>query len=166
MSAQGGGRRRGGGCGRSLVGGCVTLLVLIGLGAAVVAINFDAIKETRFGRGIARMTEEGRRAVVETVALQNALREEFAAEGVSIDIRLGTGDGGRALGVTLTHPAFAADATEEELDAHAREVAVFVRDHYGLIDTVEVIEVGLERRLGSVVRASSTTEFRFEVSDL
>jgi len=96
------------------------------------------------------------------MTLQQGLVREFNETGINININ------NRAnLTVTFSNSP-AADLSDAERAAFARQVAEYVRDHYAHYSTLETIAVGFSTvtKTGPITYTNTTVPYRFTPRDL
>lgn len=156
---------KGCGCLRIAATGCAFVLAVLVIGAGLVFLNLDRIRESEIFQKVASKVESGKEAVVELAALRGAVLEAFPAEHVSIRIRLGNRGSGSRLTLELVNPSLAAQG-EGGWETKAEEIARFVHDQYAGIDSVEEIQIVFVSEAGTGALVHRQESFAFRTSEL
>lgn len=155
--------KKGSGCLRWVATGCGVMILLLLLGAGLVFLNLDRIRDTELFQKISSTVEAGKETVQEMVSLRKELQEIYPAEEISFQINLGDPRGGR-LGVVLRNPAFLEE--EDDREAKAREIARFVRNRYSRIEDIAVIQVVFASEAGMGALVTREESYSFETAEL
>lgn len=101
-------------------------------------------------------------SIKDIMTLQMELSREFKTRAISIDL-----NNNRYLTVTFQNSPFANLPTMER-QARARDVAVFVRDHYPGYTHLERVSVGfaIQRKAGMLTVTQSEVPYTFTTTDL
>jgi hypothetical protein len=154
-----------GGCLKGLLIGCGVMLLLLVVGIAGVALNFDLVRQSGWYRSIVDKVQSARSDVQNIVRLRSELLELYPAEQLGANVRFSSINGvsNKMLDLQFDEPRFELPAEPGERERFARAIAAAAASRFNGISRFDTIVIGFARRFGS---ASNSETFSFAVSDL
>ncbi|KAB2962733.1 MAG: hypothetical protein F9K16_08355 [Thermoanaerobaculia bacterium] len=154
-----------GGCLRGILIGCGVVFLLVVVGIAGIAMNFDAIRQSGWYRSIADKATSARADVESALKVRSELLAIYPATQLGANVQFSSTNGvsDKRLVLTFVDPAFTLPEGRSATEALARRIATDAARRFNRSERFNTIVVELARSSGAATTAES---YAFAVADL